>query len=54
MSQAIGGHIETMLVGVVAVLFCSTAAGLLEAMGPAFGRWSGLAKGPVLVLAKSL
>jgi len=52
--RAIGGHIGAVLVGVVAVLICSTAARLPVVVGPAFGRRNGLARGPVLVLAESL
>jgi len=54
-SRAIGGHIGAVLVGVVAVLLCSTAATCLPVVGrPVFGRRHGLARGPVLVLAESL
>ena len=43
-----------VLVGVVAVLLCSTAARPVVAVGPAWERRSGLARGPVVALAESL
>ena len=53
-SWGIGGRIGAVLVGVVAVLLCCTAARLAVAVGPAWERRSRLARGPVLVLAESL